>query len=222
MLVSQLAQLVVSQKWDFRNRSRAWSSVHKCLVLQLLERNICSPPSSHQSDMLKWVKMSLEERNMHTTNTWIGQQCSYQGNLGGQKQGTMSETGNNYVGLCWAFLCNNYLKLSAGFPWSLSLPLPNDKRIHVTNFAVGYAMEMHNATSLSGSLVKSWLMLILQGLFKGWKHSGEVKECDHFMNSSCICAFSQTEDTMAPLGHASKVRCHCRNGLYGSTKTIKK
>lgn len=94
----------------------------------------------------------------------IGQQCSYQGKLGGQKQGTMSEIGNNSGGLGKAFICNNYIKLSGGFLWSLSFPSPNDEIIQVTNFAVGHVMEMQNAL-FANSLVKS--CLILQGLFKG-------------------------------------------------------
>lgn len=108
----------------------------------------------------------------------------------------MSEIGNNSVGLGKALICNSYLKLSGGFLWSLSFPSPNDEIIQVTNFVVGHVMEMQNALFAS-SLVKS--CLILQGLFKGWKHSESLKET--LASSKC---------------------CHGRNGLYGTMKIIKK
>lgn len=129
----------------------------------------------------------------------------------------MSEIGNNPVGLGWAFLCNNDLKLSGGFPWSPSLPWRNYRRIQVTNLAAGHVMDVQNATLFAGSLVKSCLTLILQGSFKGWKHSELLKESDHFRHFSCICFH-----TMTPLHHASKEYYHGRNAQYGVMKTTVK
>lgn len=74
----------------------------------------------------------------------------------------MSEIGNNSVGLGRAFPCNSCLKLLGGFPWSLSLSWANNKRIHITNFVVGYVKEMQTTKLLADSLGKYCLTLILQ------------------------------------------------------------
>lgn len=130
----------------------------------------------------------------------------------------MSEIGKNPVVLGWAFLCNNDLKLPGGFSWSPSLPWWNYRRIQVTNLAARHVMDVQNVTLYAGSLIKSCLMLTLQGSFKGWKHSELLKKSDNFRHFSFIFVFSHNDS----LHHTSKECCHGRNAQYWVMKTIKK
>lgn len=58
-------------------------------------------------------------------------------------------------------------------------------------------MDVQNVTLYAGSLIKSCLMLTLQGSFKGWKHSELLKKSDNFRHFSFIFVFSHN-DSFAP------------------------